>query len=223
MKQKKIVLIITLGLVLVLGAAFVLYENLSGSVAGPSLAVDPAAQQEAAGTDDSGESAQAQEESTDASAQEAADNSSEEAESELTPAPDFTVYDADGNEHKLSSFEGKPVILNFWASWCGPCQMEMPDFETAYGEYGDEVHFVMVNLTDGGQETVEKATSFITDNGYTFPVYYDTESDAAATYGISAIPSTYFINSEGYLVARGQGALNLEALEEGVALIQGNS
>ena len=70
---------------------------------------------------------------------------------ETTPnyeAPDFTVVDIDGNEHKLSEFEGKPVVLNFWASWCGPCKSEMPDFDEAYKKYKDEIHFLMVNLTD---------------------------------------------------------------------------
>ena len=54
------------------------------------------------------------------------------AESAKQAAPDFTVYDAEGNAYQLSDFRGKPVILNFWASWCGPCKMEMPDFDEAY-------------------------------------------------------------------------------------------
>ena len=62
-------------------------------------------------------------------------------------APDFTVTDADGNAVKLSDFRGKGVVLNFWASWCGPCKSEMPHFQTAYEQYGDEVHFLMVNMS----------------------------------------------------------------------------
>ena len=82
-------------------------------------------------------------------------------------APDFTVYDLEGNAHKLSDFRGKPVLLNFWASWCGPCQMEMPDFQKYYESHGDKVNFVIVNLTDGQQETVESASAFIAEKGYT--------------------------------------------------------
>ena len=70
-------------------------------------------------------------------------------------APDFTVYDVEGNPHKLSDFRGKPVILNFWATWCGFCEAEMPDFDEKFRQYGDQIHFLMVDVTDGQQETVE--------------------------------------------------------------------
>ena len=138
---------------------------------------------------------------------------------EKQAAPDFTVYDKDGKAHKLSDFKGKPVILNFWASWCGPCKNEMPDFQAAYEQYGADIHFVMVNLTDGYQETVESASGFIAQQGYTFPVYYDTDVDAAATYGVSSVPITYFIDAEGYFVAVGQGMLSAEALARGIAML----
>ncbi len=134
-------------------------------------------------------------------------------------APDFTVYDIDGNAYKLSDFQGKPVILNFWASWCGPCKSEMPDFEDFYKEYGDQIHFLMVNLTDGSQETVETASAFISGQGYTFPVYYDTDMDAAMTYGIYAVPQTYFIDAEGNVVTYAQGALSASSLQQGVDLL----
>ena len=82
-------------------------------------------------------------------------------EPEKQLAPDFTVYDLEGNPHKLSDFRGKPVILNFWATWCGYCKMEMPDFNEKYQEYGEDVHFLMVNVTDGNQETMETASAFV--------------------------------------------------------------
>ena len=136
-------------------------------------------------------------------------------------APDFTVYDLEGNAHKLSDFRGKPVLLNFWASWCGPCQMEMPDFQKFYESHGDQVHFVIVNLTDGQQETVETASAFIEEKGYTFPVYYDTDIDAAMKYGVSAVPVSYFIDAEGYFVAWAQGALTADMLQQGMDMLLG--
>ena len=144
-----------------------------------------------------------------------------ETEEQPSLAPDFTVYDLEGNAHKLSDFRGKPVLLNFWASWCGPCQMEMPDFEKYYESHGDKVNFIIVNLTDGQQETVESASAFIAEKGYTFPVYYDTDIDAAAKYGVSAVPVSYFIDAEGYFLAWAQGALSADMLQQGMDLLLG--
>ena len=134
-------------------------------------------------------------------------------------APDFTVYDMDGNPHKLSDFRGKPVILNFWATWCGYCEAEMPDFEEKYQQYGDQIHFLMVDVTDGAQETVEKASAFVADRGFTFPVYYDTELQAASAYNTSGLPTTYFLDAEGYFVAWQQGMLTADTLQKGIDLL----
>ena len=152
---------------------------------------------------------------------ETVENAASETEAQGSEAPDFTVYDLEGNAHKLSDFRGKPVLLNFWASWCGPCQMEMPDFQKYYESHGDKVNFVIVNLTDGQQETVESASAFIAEKGYTFPVYYDTDIDAAVKYGVSAVPVSYFIDAEGYFVAWAQGALSADMLQQGMDLLLG--
>jgi len=142
-----------------------------------------------------------------------------ETEEQASAAPDFTVYDVDGNAYKLSDFRGKPVILNFWASWCGPCKMEMPDLEKAYQEYGDQIQFMMVDLADGSQETVEKASAFIKEQGYTFPVFYDTDMEGAYAYGVTGIPVTYFINAEGVFEAYYQSAMSAEVLQKGIDLL----
>lgn len=133
--------------------------------------------------------------------------------------PDFTVYDAEGNQIHLSDFRGKPVILNFWASWCGPCKSEMPDFDSKAAELDGKVVFMMVNLTDGYQETVDSASAFIKEQGYSFPVYYDTEQNAAQTYGVNSVPITYFIDAEGYGIARAMGAIGAEDLQRGIDMI----
>ena len=136
-----------------------------------------------------------------------------------TEATDFTVTDYEGNSVNLSDFEGKPVIVNFWATWCGYCTKEMPDFETKYQEYGEEIHFLMVNVTDGSRDTVESAKKYIEEAGYTFPVYFDTELDATYTYNAYSLPMTLFIDAEGYGVAQAPGMISAEILQKGIDMI----
>ena len=116
---------------------------------------------------------------------------------ETTTAPaaqttaDFTVYDADGNPVKLSGYFGKPIVLNFWASWCPPCKSEMPHFEAAYLANPD-VQFLMVNMTSG--DDMDSAKAFIEENGYTFPVLFDTTGEAGYVYQATSLPMTLFID-----------------------------
>ncbi|MGI6608465.1 MAG: TlpA family protein disulfide reductase [Erysipelotrichaceae bacterium] len=139
---------------------------------------------------------------------------------EKTKAPDFIVYDALGNEVHLSDFIGKPVVLNFWASWCPPCQMEMPEFQQMYLESGDDIQFLMINITDGSKETQKKATDFINENEYTFPVLFDLKSNAAAVYGIQSLPTTLFIDAEGNFIAYATGAIDKDTLKQGIDMIK---
>jgi len=135
-------------------------------------------------------------------------------------APDFSAIDDDGNEVRLSDFRGTPVVLNFWASWCGPCRSEMPTFNKVSREYTeDELVFLMVDLVDGQRETVEKGRAYIEENGFTFKVLYDITQEAAYTYGIRAIPSTLFIDKDGYILAGVEGAIQEESLRRGIDLI----
>ena len=134
-------------------------------------------------------------------------------------AMDFTVYDANGNAVKLSDYFGKPIVLNFWASWCGPCKSEMPDFNETYLAKGEEIQFLMVNMTDGARETLDIAKAFIADSGYSFPVLYDVNQDAAMTYGISSLPTTFFIGADGAMVAYAMGAIDGETLQRGIDMI----
>jgi thiol-disulfide isomerase/thioredoxin len=135
------------------------------------------------------------------------------------PAPDFTVYDADGNEVSLADFAGEPVVINFWASWCPPCKAELPDFEAAYKEVSD-VRFLMVNLTDGQRETQKTADDFIADSGYTFPVYYDSAGSASQVYGISSIPMTLLVDADGYVRGYAVGMIDEETLRSGIERIR---
>ena len=138
----------------------------------------------------------------------------------VTPrAPDFTVTDADGNLVNLYDFLGKPIIVNFWASWCGPCRSEMPDIQKAYEQYGNEIHFLIINLTDGSRETVEAARDYVSQEGYTFPIYFDTTLNAASVYGAYSIPMTFFIGAEGQPIARYSGAMPADILQQGIDML----
>ncbi len=131
--------------------------------------------------------------------------------------PDFTVYDVSGKAVKLSDYFGKPIVLNFFASWCGPCRSEMPAFQAEYNANGDEIVFLFVSLDD----TMQDAKDFIDRQGYTFPILHDTNGSAAIAYGVRSFPTTVFISREGHLVAKAVGALNASNLALGIEKIKG--
>lgn len=135
-------------------------------------------------------------------------------------APDFTVFDVQGNEVKLSDFVGKPIVLNFWASWCPPCKGEMPHFNEVYASEKEDIVFLMIDLVDGQRETQAKGQKYVDDQGYGFPIYFDSQQQAAAAYGISSIPTTVFIDSDGNIVKAYQGAIDKETLLEEIESIK---
>jgi thiol-disulfide isomerase/thioredoxin len=136
-------------------------------------------------------------------------------------APDFTMRDMDGNTVRLSDIiaKGKPIVVNFWASWCPPCKKEMPEFNKVYLEMGGEIQFMMVDLTDHRREPVSKGTKYIEDNNFSFPVFFDTEGEGARNYGIHAIPTTLFIDKDGNIITRAQGAIDEATLRKGIDFI----
>lgn len=143
----------------------------------------------------------------------------EDPEATKTQAPNLFVYDEFENLVRLTDYVGTPVVLNFWASWCEPCKAEMTAFQEAYEEYGDKVQFMMINMTDGEQETMASAMDFLNETGFTFPVFYDTSGTAALFYGLQSIPATFFVDAQGYVVAQSSGMIAKAQLLEGIEMI----
>lgn len=202
MKRKTTFLMIFI-FILILAGASVLYGSLSKKLASERLAVqeNTAPPEEVTLQQDSHPAAGDQQEAV------------------RVPAPDFIVQDAEGAEVRLSDFFGKPIVLNFWASWCGPCKSEMPAFHEKYLELGEDVQFLLVNLTDGSRETLQSASEYIEEQDFTFPVFYDTSVSAAAAYSVYSIPSTYFIDAEGCAIAWASGPIDSETLQRGIDMI----
>ena len=197
--NKKLLLILSVALVVLIAGASVLYQGLRDYAPAQQLATVPQQPTEPSATA-----------STTAAATE---------EPIVIHAIDFTVYDAEGNPVRLSDFYGKPIVLNFWASWCGPCKSEMADFNEASQRLEGQVQFLMINMTDGSRETVQTAQAFLDTTDYTFPVYFDTAFEAAVAYNIYSLPTTFFINAEGNLVAYAERAIDAQLLQTGIDMI----
>ena len=130
-------------------------------------------------------------------------------------APDFALVDArDGvTVRKLSDFRGTPVVLNWYATWCGPCRAEIPDFQQAQDALGDRVVFIGVNL----QESQGDAVGLLEELDATYPALLDTDGEVAMHYRLLGMPTTYFIDAEGNVVAFGAGRIVEETLVEELA------
>lgn len=133
-------------------------------------------------------------------------------------ANDFSLSDYDGNTYHLSELKGKTVVLNFWASWCGPCQFELPEFDSYYNSVkdSDDIVVLMVNLTDGVRDTKDSVHDFVTTQGYTFPVLFDS-GEVATNYRVYSIPSTFVIDEKGVIRYYNLGVTSESDLESAVS------
>ena len=132
------------------------------------------------------------------------------------PAPDFTAPLLSGESFSLGGAQGTPVVLNFWATWCGPCRAEMPVIQTAAENYGERIHFVAVNQ---GEESAV-IQPFVDEFGLTFPIALDQDQAVGSDlYNVTGLPTTFFIDGDGTVRRVWMGEMNAITLEEGIAEI----
>lgn len=125
-------------------------------------------------------------------------------------APDFSYTLSNGATHTLSGLHGKKVLLNFWATWCGPCQGEMPELQSSSKAFAaDGLVIVAVNK----QETADVISPFATKFGITFPIITDKDNSIGSAYGVRGLPTSYFINSDGTVSFRQLGAVTQDFIK----------
>lgn len=131
-------------------------------------------------------------------------------EAPLLADHDATVYTVDGEAVTLTRIaDGRPLVINFWATWCPYCVEELPDFQEIVADYSGRVSFCFLDVTDGSRETVELAATFLEDNGFSdLPAYYDTDLAASIEYGASSLPTTVVVNGDGEIIAISAGMID---------------
>jgi len=134
-------------------------------------------------------------------------------------APNFELLDMAGNPVQLTDFRGKTVFVNFWATWCPPCRVEMPHMQQLYENYSDQdVVILGVNVTLT-EKTFEGIQDFINKEKLTFPIVLDEEGDITYQYQIMAYPTTYVLDGSGVIQEKFRGAINYEMMEDALSRI----
>jgi thiol-disulfide isomerase/thioredoxin len=131
-------------------------------------------------------------------------------------APDFQYTMADGSTHLLSQLRGKKVLVNFWATWCGPCRSEMPDLQKALGETGDSVVVLGVNKA----QELKEIAPFADELRISFPLIANPAGDIAGRYGAQNLPTSYFINSDGTIGLKKTGVMNYSFIKTHLDLLK---
>ena len=133
------------------------------------------------------------------------DNGDEQGIAPGSEAPDFQLQSLDGQKVSLSELRGRPVVLNFWASWCGPCRMEMPVFQEVYTDEMWRAGGLVILAVNLG-ESPELVQEFVDFYGLTFPILLDPRSRVGMIYNAAALPTTYFIDNDGIIRSIKRGA-----------------
>ena len=119
------------------------------------------------------------------------------------PAIEFKVEKLGGGSQRLSDLHGKVIVLNFWATWCAPCKVEMPSLQGLYDQFkGKDLVVLAVDTLEGG----ELVNTFVKDYGYKFPVLLDTDGQVNSLYSVQALPTTYIIDRNGKVIAGKSGS-----------------
>lgn len=127
-----------------------------------------------------------------------------EASAENKMAPELELGKLGGGKVRLSSYRGRWVFLNFWATWCPPCLHEMPAMESFYQQFKKKNMVMLAVSEDKGNS--DQVAAFIKKNGYTFDIFHDPNGDASSKFMINSLPSTFIINPKGEVVSRAYGA-----------------
>lgn len=238
-------LIALVALVIVLAAAYLAYDALA---AGGSQATSPelggaaqGAQAAAADADSKASAATGTGTSSPAQAEAeasfpAAEGAGQSADSpatgatDATPATkgpmladyDVTVYTEFGDARTLTQIaNGKPLVMNFWATWCPYCVQEMDDYQHIYDDYADRVSFAFIDCADGQRETVDDGARWLFDNEYTLPAFYDTTQQAQYAFGASALPTTVVVSAEGEILTVSAGAIDADLMRSALDSLLG--
>ncbi len=127
------------------------------------------------------------------------------------PAPAFSLRTLNSGETlSLAQFRGRPVVINFWASWCGPCRYEHPVLEWGAQQFGSQAQFLGIVFED----TEENAKAYLADMGGSFPQLIDPRSRVTVDYGVSGVPETYFITADGIIMTKHVGPISDQMLAQ---------
>ena len=126
-------------------------------------------------------------------------------------APHFSLKGLDQQTHEVSGKRGKPVLINFWASWCGPCKMEAPDLRKLHEKYGQQIDFYGINVTSS--DSPESAAAFVKQYELTFPIPMDLTGQVASRYWVQAFPTTYLVDKQGIVRKKIIGMVDAKYLE----------
>jgi thiol-disulfide isomerase/thioredoxin len=127
-----------------------------------------------------------------------------------SPAPDFELETLDGERVSLSGLRGRPVLINFWATWCGPCVIEMPNIQEYYEKYPGEFAVLAVN----GDEPLREVQKFVEDMGLTFDILLDPGSKVQSLYKLRGFPTSFLVDAEGKILVHHIGTLSEKQLDE---------